>query len=139
MLITIGCHVEVELIDRGGKTDRLGVDIVPDEVADFAHGFLGASTPLAKILAGEKEGTVIPYLKDDIYAIKILSVTASTRKPIEDAVKKRQEKMKRTMQEVEHTNAVVFASSFSGKWGDYDPDSIPKVDKQEGQKTEENS
>jgi len=139
MLITIGCHVVVDLIDRGGKKDRLSVDIVSDEVADFAHGFLGASTPLAKVLAGEKEGTIIPYLKDDIYAIEILSVMASTSKPAEDAVEKRQEKMKRTMQEVERTNAVVFASSFSGKWGDYDPDSIPKVDNPEGQKTEENS
>jgi hypothetical protein len=32
---------------------------------------------------------------------------------------------------VEHTSAVVFASSFSGKWGDYDPDSLPKDDKPE--------
>jgi hypothetical protein len=34
--------------------------------------------------------------------------------------------MKKTLREVEDTNAMVFASSFSGKWGDYDPDSIPK-------------
>ena len=127
--ISIGCHVEANLIDREGKKDLLSVDIVSDESADFAHGFLGVSTPLAKILTGEKTGATIPYLKDDIYAIEILSVSPSTKLPAADAVEKRQAKMNKTIQEVEHTNAVVFASSFSGKWGDYDPDSLPKEGK----------
>jgi hypothetical protein len=37
--------------------------------------------------------------------------------------------MEKTKREVEHTSAVVFASSFSGKWGDYDPDSLPEEGK----------
>ncbi len=123
--ISVGCHVEINLIDRGGKIDRLSVDIVPDEAADFTVGFLGASTPLAKVLMDEKAGTIIPYLKDDIYAIEIISVSQSTRE-LGDAAKSRQERMQKAIQEVEHTSAVVFASSFSGKWGDYDPDSLPK-------------
>ncbi len=135
--IGIGCHVELNLIDRAGNKDQLSVDIVPDESADFAQGFLGASTPLAKALMGEKAGTTIPYLKDDIYAIEVVSVTESTNKPSEEAKKKRQANMKKTIQEVEHTNAVVFASSFSGKWGDYDPDSLPKEGKAEESKPEE--
>jgi hypothetical protein len=40
--------------------------------------------------------------------------------------------MKETIREVEDTNAMIFASSFSGKWGDYDPDSIPKEKKSDG-------
>ena len=68
---------------------------------------------------------VIPYLKDDIFAIEVLSVTQSSRTPPTDAQEKRQSNMNKAIREIEHTNAVVFASSFSGKWGDYDPDSIP--------------
>jgi hypothetical protein len=136
--VSVGCHVDVNLLDRDGNKDRLSVDIVLDEVADFANGFLGASTPLAKILLGEKAGTIIPYLKDDIFAIEILSVTPSTTKPPDDAQDKRAAEMQQTIREVEHTSAVVFASSFSGKWGDYDPDSLPdegkpKEDHHEGE------
>ena len=130
--------MEVNLVDRDGKKDWLSVDIVPDESADFAHGFLGASTPLAKILLGEKSGVTIPYLRDDIFAIEIVSVAISTNKPPEDMREKQQAKMKETMREVEHTAAVVFASSFSGKWGDYDPDSLPDEGKpKESQRRDE--
>jgi hypothetical protein len=125
LVITIGCHVELNLMTREGDRDRLNVDIVPDETADFSQGFLGTGTPLAKILLGEKAGTVIPYLKDDIYAIEVLSVTPSTVEPPNDMDKIRKANLARTIHEVEHTNAVVFASSFSGKWGDYDPGSLP--------------
>ncbi len=131
LAISIGCRVELNLIDREGKKDFLSIDIVPDEAADFSKGFLAASTPLCKALMGEKAGTTIPYLKDDIYAIEVLSVSPSTIKPDENALKKRQAKLRKTIQEVEHTSAVVFASSFSGKWGDYDPDSLPKEEKTE--------
>ena len=125
LVIAIGCHVELNLLTREGERDRLNVDIVLDEAADFSQGFLGAGTPLAKILLGEKAGTVIPYLKDDIYAIEVLSVTPSTVEPPNDIDKVRKANLARTIHEVEHTNAVVFASSFSGKWGDYDPGSLP--------------
>ena len=128
-LISIGCHVDLNLLDREGKKNGLGVDIVLDESADFQQGFLGASTPLAKILLGEKAGTVIPYLKDDIYAIEILHVSPSKVSPDGKAEEKRQSNLKRTLQQVEHINAVVFASSFTGKWGDYDPDSLPTEEK----------
>jgi hypothetical protein len=39
--------------------------------------------------------------------------------------------MIKTVLEVENTTAMVFASSFSGKWGDYDPDSLPSVNNSE--------
>jgi hypothetical protein len=80
---------------------------------------------------GEKAGTTIPYLKDDILSIQILSVTRPTHKPPEDAAEKREAMMQKTLREVQDTNAIVFASSFSGKWGDYDPDSIHKEDQPE--------
>ena len=127
------------MLDRAGKKDRLSIDIVPDGEADFSHGFLGESTPMAKALLGEKEDNVIPYLKDDIFAIEILSVSPSTNTPPVDAQEKRQRKMNKAIQEVEHTNAVVFASSFSGKWGDYDPDSLPADEISKEDKPEEDN
>jgi Transcription elongation factor, GreA/GreB, C-term len=127
-VITVGCHVELNLVDRQGKKDHLSLDIVTDEAADVERGFLGASTPLARVLLGEKAGEVIPYLKDDILAIEVLGVTGSTKRSPEDSQEKRQAQMMKTLREVEHTSAVMFASSFSGKWGDYDPASLPEVD-----------
>lgn len=130
-IITVGCQVEVYLLDRAGNKEQLTVIIVPDEAADFANGYLGENTALAKAMLGERAGTTIPYLKDDILGIEILSVSVSPDKPPEDAAKKREAMMKKAMREVEDTNAMIFASSFSGKWGDYDPDSIPKEKKPE--------
>ena len=133
-VISVGCQVELDLSDREGNKERLRVLIVPDEAADFAHGYLGQNTPLARVLSGEKAGVVIPYLKDDIYSIEVLSVTKSDVAPPKDAANRREASLKKAMREVENTNAIVFASSFSGKWGDYDPDSIPKEDRPEEQK-----
>ncbi len=135
-VVNIGSHIELHFIDREGKKEKLSFDIVPDEAADFSHGYLGAGTPLAKALVGEKAGVTIPYLKDDIYAIEILSVTPSKNKSFDNTQEKRQAKLNKAIHEVEHTSAVVFASSFSGKWGDYDPDSLPKEDEQKDKQKE---
>jgi hypothetical protein len=90
-----------------------------------------------KDLLGEKAGQVIPYLKGDILSIEVLSVTKPATAPAKDAAEKRKAKFKETLREVEDTNAMVFASSFSGKWGDYDPDSIPKDKKFDEKNIEE--
>jgi hypothetical protein len=127
--ITVGCQVEINLTDRTGNVEQLNVIIVPDDAADFSHGFLSENTPLAKVLLGEKTGRVIPYLIGDILSIEVLSVKKLAAPPANEAAEKRKAKYKETMREVEDTNAMVFASSFSGKWGDYDPDSIPKEKK----------
>ncbi len=124
--VVVGSQVEIELTDRAGKKERLSLVIVRDESADFTHGFMSEHTALAKALLGERTGSVIPYLKDDIFSIEILSVSAAANLPPEGAAEKRKAKLRKTIRQVEDTNAMVFASSFSGKWGDYDPDSIPK-------------
>jgi len=116
------------MIDRDGQRERLCVVIVPAEAADFVHGYLGINTPLAHAIIGEQAGEVIPYLKGDIQAIEIIEVTKEAQLPSEDAAKRRAEEMKKTLKEVQNTSAMLFASSFSGKWGDYDPNSIPRED-----------
>jgi Transcription elongation factor, GreA/GreB, C-term len=131
-LIVVGCEVEVDLLDISGNKERLRFLIVPDTAADFAQGYLGENTPLAQALLGERVGHTIPYIKNDILGIEILAVTKSSNQPTDDIAEKRAAKMKKALRAVEDTNAMVFASSFSGKWGDYDPDSIPKDKEQKG-------
>lgn len=130
-IIAVGCLVEVILKNREGQEEHLTCLIVPPEAADYSHGFLGANTALAQALLGESRGAIIPYLKDDIYSIEVISVTKSDIAPPKDAAEKREASLRKAMKAVEDTNAMVFASSFSGKWGDYDPDSIPKEAKTE--------
>jgi hypothetical protein len=136
-VIGLGSQVEVLLTDRIGHTERFTVIIVPDEIADFNHGLLSQNTPIAKALMGEKSGHVIPYLKDDILSIEVLSVTKPDTLPETEAAKKRKAKYLEAKREVEDTNAMVFASSFNGKWGDYDPDSISKDNHDDGKNQEE--
>jgi hypothetical protein len=135
-IIRVGSQVAVLLTDRNGQTEQFSVIIVRDEDADFNQGLLGQNTPIAKALMGEKSGQVIPYLKDDILSIEVLSVTIPDTLPESDAAKKRKAKYLEAKREVEDTSAMVFASSFSGKWGDYDPDSIAK-DNQDDEKNPE--
>jgi hypothetical protein len=138
--ISIGSLVELELVDRSGNKERLKIVIVEDNAADYSHGFLSETTPLARALLGERAGSTIPYLRDDIFSIEILSVSLPDDHSAANTATTRKARMEKTIREIEDTNAMVFASSFSGKWGDYDPDSIPKDEKEMKQADmEENS
>ena len=52
LTVRTGMHVIVDLIDASDRCERLEFDIVPDQVADFARGFLGEGTPLAQAIWG---------------------------------------------------------------------------------------
>lgn len=130
-VIGTGSQVEIILRDKQGKEERLNVILVPPEAADFANGYLGVNTPLAQALIGERAGMVIPYLKDDINSIEVVGVRKSDIQPPANAADKREAALKKVARDVQNTSAMVFASSFSGKWGDYDPESIPKEDNPE--------
>lgn len=121
---SIGTHVVVELLGASGDTERLEFDIVPDQSADFTRGFLGEGTPLAKAIMDQPAGALLAYLTDETVQVRILAVTASKSWPDKNQAQKREERMRQARQQVERTNAILFASSFSGKWGDYDPDGI---------------
>ncbi len=114
-------HVIVDLIDASGGCERLEFDIVPDQAANFAGGFLGEGTPLAQAIWGKLPGSQVSYQQADITSLRILDVTPTVAAPPPDAVQQRESAMRNTMAEVERRNAILFASSFSGKWGDYDP------------------
>jgi hypothetical protein len=116
----LGLHVAIAfLLDEA--EERLEFDIVADEQADFAKGFLGAGTPLAKAILGQVAGTQIPYDGGDVRAVRILEIRPSQVAQTEDVKARREETLRKAVEASDRTNAVIFASSFSGKWGDYDP------------------
>ena len=124
-----GTHVVVELAETSGRSERLEFDIVPDELADLARGFLGVGTPLAKAIRNQPAGRTIPYRQADIVSVRILSVVPAGTAPDPDAAQQREAALRKAVEEAQRTDAIVFASSFSGKWGDYDPQGMEHWDK----------
>ena len=123
-LVRLGSHVLVELLDASGETQQLEFDLVPDQAADFSRGYLGLSTPLAQAILEKPAGVTVEYRQADILQVHILSVTSSASLPIADLTQQREEAARKALEQVQRTDAMIFASSFSGKWGDYDPDGI---------------
>jgi hypothetical protein len=119
----LGMKVEIDLVTIEGN-ERFDVEIVPDKYADFQLGFLGISTPLAQAILGAKAGEIVPYLVEGGIEIRIIGVSPSQKSPPSEIAERRQATIRRAIDQSDHTNAVMFASSFSGKWGDYDPDSV---------------
>jgi len=119
-----GAHVDLELIDASGGREALSFDIVPDKLADFKNGFLGEKTPLAQAISGHFAGETLPYRVDEIVEIHILDVQRSQVKPDEGIEARRQAALRKAVKQSDLTNAVLFASSFNGKWGDYDPSGL---------------
>ena len=126
--VDTGTHVEVELIDQQGNGEPLSFDIVPEESADFEHGFLGANTPLAQAILGQCAGNVVSYQMGDITSVRIVSVSPSQISVPPDAAERRQAVLKKALDAAERTNAEMFAASYSSKWGDYDPTGIAQWD-----------
>ena len=120
-LVTVGTHVEVELIDEAGASERLTFDLVPDKQADFAHGFLGESTPLAQAILGQTAGSVVAYRVGDVVKVSVLTVTPEARVPVEDVAAKRQAVIQQVVAESHRISDMVFALAVGSKWGDYDP------------------
>lgn len=115
-----GRHILVSfLLDEG--EEQLEFDIVPDDMADIQLGYLGAGTPLALAITGHLAGDEIPYRQADIRAVRILQVGPARTPPPQEVKARREETIRRAVDASDRTNAVIFASSFSGKWGDYDP------------------
>jgi hypothetical protein len=123
-----GTHVVVELLNAHGESEQLEFDLVPDQAADFSRGYLGAGTPLAKVILNKPAGATLPYRQADITQVRILSVTPASDLPVDDLTQQREQAARKALEQVQRTNAILFASSFSGKWGDYDPDGIQHWD-----------
>jgi hypothetical protein len=119
-----GAHVDLELIDASGGREALSFDIVPDKLADFKNGFLGEKTPLAQAITGHFAGERVPYQVDEIVEIHILDIRRSQAKPDEGIQARREAALLKAVKQSDLTNNVLFASSYNGKWGDYDPSGL---------------
>jgi len=127
--VQAGTHVVIELCGTASQRERLEFDLVPDELADASKGFLGVGTPLAKAICGQPAGRTIPYRRADIVSVRILSVAPAHAAPEADAAQQQDAALRKAVEEAQRTDAIVFASSFSGKWGDYDPQGMEHWDK----------
>ena len=119
--VGLGTHVKVELLDESGGSDCLEFDIVPDNQADFAHGFLGVGTSLAQAILGQVAGNTVPYRVGDMAEARILSVASGVRTPSDDVEARRQAVIQQAVARSEQINDMAFALAVGSKWGDYDP------------------
>ena len=125
-LVALNTHIEIEFISLSGTNERLEFDIVPDQQADFYSGLLGESTPLAQAILGRPEGSVAPYHVADISQVRIVSVKPIAGDASPEAAERRKKAAKDALQQVERTNALIFATTYEGKWGGYDADGMIK-------------
>ena len=135
-----GLLVQVEISYAPGaevEKERLEFVIVPDELADFPAGFLGQGTPLAQAVLGEPVDSVIPYFIGDALSITILAVSQTSKTASQETAARRQERYRQAVEQADRTSVMIFASSFSGKWGDYDPQGIEKWEQGEASEEKE--
>jgi hypothetical protein len=121
-----GRNVALELIDETGSPEIMEVLIVPDAYADLAKGYLGEGTPLARAILEKTAGQTVEYHMGDIQAVRILAVSEAQMGPDESIAERREQTMRAARDQSDLTSVMLFASSFNGKWGDYDPSSLSK-------------
>jgi len=122
--IGLGSHVEIDLIDEAGHAERMAFDLVLAKQADISRGLLSAEAPLGKAVRGKFVDALIPYAMGDIRQIRIVSVGPEEVSALSDAEARRAAVLQKALDDAERTNAQMFAASYSGKWGDYDPDGV---------------
>ena len=122
--VGIGIHVELDIIDADGNTERIAFDLVKEQAAAFDQGRLSADAPLGKAIRGKRVGSVVEYVMGDIRRVRVVSLAPAQTPAPADAAARRTALLEEARRKAERTNADMFASSFSGKWGDYSTDDM---------------
>jgi hypothetical protein len=122
--VTLGTHVEVELVPATGAGEALEFDVVPDNRADFAAGFMGVGTPLVQAILGHRAGSRIEYKLADVVEVRIISISASEKAPAHDVGAQRQAVIREAIGRSTLADAQRLAITVDVKWGDYDPEGI---------------
>lgn len=123
-VVETGSKVHLRLSLEDGGFEDLEVTLVGSESSDLAAGHLGADTPLGQTIFGRRAGESIPYRQGDIVSVTIEQVQTAMNAGDPEAAGKRREALDKARADIDRTNAQVFAASFSGKWGDYDPNAV---------------
>lgn len=126
--VKVGVHAVVDLIDEQGGREQLALDVVADDNADFDAALLGIGTPLGKAIAGRRAGSIVPYKRGDLRQVEIISVRPADQPAANDASERRQAAHDKAVQEIAKTDAQIFASTYEGKWGGYNPDGMEHWD-----------
>ncbi len=122
--VKVGDRVEVELVGEDGERERMAFDIVADKQADFAGGFLGAGTPLARAILGQPVGAAVPYALADTVEVRVLSAVRSERVPSPDLAAAREAAIQEAVSKANLEDAVRLALTVDVKWGDYDSEAL---------------
>lgn len=122
--VKVGDRVTVELTGEDGESERMVFDIVADKQADFAAGFLGAGTPLARAILGQPVGAAVPYAFAGAVEVRILSAARSERPPAPDLAAARAAAIQEAVSKANLADAVRLALTVDVKWGDYDPEAL---------------
>lgn len=136
-LVWTGKHVVLELKLDTGEVERVELDIVQDNAADFDCGFLGESTPLAKAIIGKPAGAMIPYHVGDIVQVCILSIKSKLNSAPVDLTERREKVIQKAVQDSDRISTIIYASTMSNKWGDMDPNIL--IDQDHEQDEQKNS
>ena len=121
--VTLGAQVQLELIDLRGGRDPLSVQIVADSAADMANNLLGEGTPLGRAIMGRRAGDVVPYKVGELKEVRILAIT-SGQAPSGDLTERRAATREKMIKDADKTSRLIFGSTFSSKWGGYEPDKL---------------
>jgi hypothetical protein len=122
--VAVARRVTADLVGQSGSLERLSFVIVPDKKADFYAGFLGESTALAKAILGHAVGEDVPYPVGDYQKVHILSVVGVVEADLAGAATQRKAEVQEAIRQAQRMNAMIFATTVEGKWGEYDPDGL---------------
>ncbi len=122
--VELGMHVEVELIAEDGSVEPMAFDVVAEGAAAIEAGLLAVSAPLVQALRGKPAGSLVAYQRGDIRRVRVLRVRPSQQPADAAAAERLRAAVEEARRKAERTNADMFASSFSGKWGDYSTDEM---------------
>ena len=120
--ILLGYHVEVELVDFAGESERREFTIVAEKQADFRTGLLGENSPLGRALLGRRAGEVIPYIVGDLREVRILAVSKVYEPISGESAEKRRATVQEAANQSEIISQLIFATARGSKWGEYDVD-----------------
>lgn len=119
-----GTRVEIELVDEHGGVEAEAFDLVAERAASIDEGLLSVTSPLGKAILGKAAGSEVVYVMGDIRRVRIVRIGAAQGQADPEAAERQRAAVEEARRKAERTNADMFASSFSGKWGDYSTDDM---------------
>jgi hypothetical protein len=119
-----GTHVVVELAGDDGAIETLAFDLVGEAAAAIDEGLLSVASPLGRAILGQQAGGQVAYVRGDIRRVRVVSVGPAQREADPEAAERQRAAVEEARRKAERTNADMFASSFSGKWGNYSTDEM---------------